>query len=328
MKIKQLKQITGSLLSIALLSSCASTETPTWYHNNYQDDNYYYAIGEGFSIDQAQHTAINNINSSVWTKVKSSFSMDETHSSSQKVDHSNTYINNRINADTANISFVGIEFINNEKIDDIYYVKAKVAKKNVIEQVSNSLNTINDIANTNIKKLTHQDKLAWYLNHRNIKKIIKEATVYNAILSSLSPNNKIHSGNIENLLNTISQVNSDLLILISHKSSDKHIANFIEGKLAKDGIATTADMRSQFSHKLTINTRSSYQYLNDAHITTLYSDIKITNRIGNTISANEIIATGSSLSNRYASTEGAFRNFSNIVSKKGIWSSLGINNNK
>jgi hypothetical protein len=209
-----------------------SVSIPKWYIQAPKSSQYLYGTGEGYSIDEAKNSALNQIASSLSVTISSKFQKSEGYSNN---DNYNTSffrnVKNDVKAEVKKIDFSNVEIVNNKLIDGKYYILVKVDKselfkitnekflildKQIQEQLNiktnneyEQLRTINKsipnikealykanilyILNNSFDLKGYSDKYSSYLNK-------KENLLNNITISVLNPNNQFSNKLIE-LLN-------------------------------------------------------------------------------------------------------------------------------
>ncbi|PMN89758.1 hypothetical protein BCT23_21840 [Enterovibrio norvegicus] len=314
----------GLLLVIPL--GCQSTQPPQWYtdNNNVKNTKYIYALGEGRSLSAAKIAAISDINSQLWTQVDSSFSMNDVY---RKINENSAYhesVNRKVNAKSAQVTFTGVEYVESDKNDFSYYVKARIEREKVKSQLLLGVGEIESVAKSKIENLAHQDKLTWWLDNQGIENKRKDLYVHLAILASLDNDYKYEIKYLPKLVDEISEVKSGLLLLIRQDKKDRKSANFVSEKLSGEGIATTKKLSRRTTHVLDMESEYRRGIVGDAYITTKLTNLIVKDKSGKVLSRNEVISTGNSLTNYYLSQEGAERHFSELLEEAGIWNAFGL----
>lgn len=312
--------------SLALmLSGCESTTPPDWYVlETNSDSDYIYAVGEARTLNLAKKSALANINEQLWTQVDSSFSSDEQFRAINDESLRNENVRNSVNAKSAQLTFTGTEYLKTDQNDIAYYVQARVKRENVKDQLLAELSQIEEQSVRVIKNFSHQDKLVWWLNNRDLSDEISDYYVRVGILTSMGLKYDTENSQLIRLIPKVSQAKSDLYIYIQPGRQDKRSAAFISEKFNLEGISTTQKWSAKNSHVLKMDSEYRQSKVGDAYITTKVTQLTLKNKQGKTISSGEIISTGNSVSNFKLSHEGAERHFSQQLDEMGIWHALGL----
>ncbi|UGA53546.1 LPP20 family lipoprotein [Vibrio sp. VB16] len=311
---------------ILFLTACQSTSKPDWYEVPKSDTSeYIYAVGEGRSSSQAKKAAANQINERLWTQVESSFYMRETSSEGNKNQNYQTFVDNKINTKTANLTLNGIEYLQQNQNDIGFYVEARVKKSTIRKQLKEELRQLNLAATRELKALNNSDSFLWWLNNKDINEIKEQALVRVGMLSVVDEDNLYKTDDISDLQEKVAQVKSQLFVYIKVKSQDKKMALLMSEKLSSQQITTTFTGNRRTTHTLTLTTERRKNKVGDAYITTLITDVVMRNKHNKTIASNEIISSGNSVTSYKMSSEGAIRHFSEQVETHGLWESIGFN---
>ncbi|KXF83444.1 LPP20 family lipoprotein [Enterovibrio coralii] len=308
-----------------LMVGCKSTTPPDWYFSEETNNpSYIYAVGEGRSLSLAKKNAVGQINEQLWTQVDSSFTQHDQFREINNSSLSYQNVQNTVNAKSAQLTLTGTEYLKTDKNDIAYYVQARIKRDNVESQLKSELAQINNDAKASLIKLTHQDKLLWWLENSDLSGELSDYYVRKGILSSMESDAGSSNSHLFDLIKQSDKIKSELLILIKPDSQDKKSATFLSEKFSPLGISTTQRWSRAVSHVLVMDSEYRKSRVGDAFITTKITNLSLKDTSGITISSYEIIATGNSVSNFNLSHEGAERHFSQQIDEMGVWSSLGI----
>lgn len=313
------------MLSI-LISGCATTEKPEWYTKSTKDTELYiYSVAQGRSLNHAKKVAINNINEKLWTQVDSSFYMRDVAKENNENSTSNSLVDNKINTKTARLTLNGIEYLQSEENKLGSFVEARVKKSLIKKQLTSELQQLNQNAESQLKALKHSDTLLWWLNNQNTQNFKKDALVRIAMLSVVAPKESFNTKPLDELLLKLNTVKSSLLIQIKSNKMNEKSASLLSDKFSSEKMATTRTYNKYTTHYLSLISDNRKNIVGDAYISTLITEIKITNKKGKIISSNEIISSGNSVTGYKMANEGASRHFAQQIDDNGLWKSLGIN---
>ena len=306
---------------------CQSTSRPEWYRNIVTNDSdYIYAIGDGRSLVGAKKSALSQINEQLWTQVNSS-SIYREHFKQVNDDHYNQQsVDSRINTQSANMVFTGIEFLQSAQDDAGFFVQARIKRENIKKQLVADIAAIEMRVKDVLQQKEHQDLLIWWLTNRNAEYLFQQYQVKLNILSALTTSYENKINYLPQLVAEIEQVKSSLLIRIIPDIHDRMSADFLQKQLALEGIATIQNIKSQITHTVMMKSNYKQSTVSDAFITTKFTYLTTKNKYGKTLSINEIISTSNSVTNYKVSKDGAERHFSEQMVNTGIWKSLGFNN--
>ncbi|MDD1793387.1 LPP20 family lipoprotein [Enterovibrio sp. ZSDZ42] len=322
--IKMIKKIYAVLLPLVLVG-CQSTTPPDWYNvETVNDPNYIYSVGEGRSLNLAKKSALGQINEQLWTQVDSSFTKNDSFRKINDGALSYENVKSTVNAKSAQLTLIGTEYLRSEQNDVAYYVQARVKRDNVKAQILTEIDQIESNAEVELKNLSHQDRLTWWLENNNLEDELADLYVRIGILSTMNEKRAVDITYLPTLVAEVDQVKSSILVYIKPDVNDKKSAAFIAEKFGAVGINTTTRKSRSISHILIMNSDYRKNMVGDAFITTKVTELSLRNINGQTLSTSEVISTGNSVSNFKLSHEGAERHFSSQIEEKGIWTALGL----
>lgn len=168
---------------IFFLSSCSKVDSiySSLYENN-KNSSYLIGIGSSSNLNESKLFALNDLVSQISLDISSSLNLE-----SKLVDSkSNKKLDNNIKINVNDITLDGVEFVNIDKTNGIFFVKASIEKKKVI-------NFLNELINEYIS-------LAF--------EVVNEIKASNC--SSILPKQK---NTLQDLLNKISSANRKILAL-------------------------------------------------------------------------------------------------------------------
>jgi hypothetical protein len=238
---------------------------------------------------------------------------------------SNSLVDNKINTKTAKLTLNGIEYLKLEENEMGSFVEARVKKELIKKQLTSELQQLNQNAESQLKALKHSDTLLWWLNNQNTKNLKKDALVRIAMLSVVAPKESFNTTPLDELLLKLNTVKSSLLIQIKSNNINEKSASLLSDKFSSEKMATTRTYNKYTTHYLSLISEHRKNIVGDAYISTLITEIKITNKKGKIISSNEIISSGNSVTGYKMANEGASRHFAQQIDDDGLWKSLGIN---
>ncbi|MFS1443871.1 LPP20 family lipoprotein [Vibrio sp. 10N.286.46.E10] len=313
-----------TILAICVLSGCQSTK-PEWYLKpQSDDDNYIYAVSQARTLSHAKKIAVNNVNEKLWTQVESSFYMRDTVRETNGKGFSNSLVDNKVNTKTESLTLNGIEYVQMEENDLGAFVEVRVKKSLVTQQLIREIKDLNRKSQIELDALSHEDKLLWWLDNRNVYQTEHDASVRIAMLSSLKPSYNADISAIEQLTITHQKLSSQINIRLSADRESKKAIELLGNQLSEFNIATSTSKNKNQTHVLKVDSERRRNKVGDAYISTLASNIKIINKKSKTVSSSEIISTGNSVTSYKYADEGAARHFDEQIKEKGIWTSLGL----
>ncbi|WP_146145925.1 LPP20 family lipoprotein [Photobacterium kishitanii] len=314
------------LLSIFMMG-CQSTTRPDWYSNIAGNDiDYIYAVGDGRSLSSAKKSALSQINEQLWTQVSSSSAYIEQFKQVNENQFSHQSADNRINTQSAEMIFTGIEFLQSAQDDAGFFVQARIKRENIKNQLKADLGAIEVRAQMILQQKAHQDLLIWWLANRTVDHLFRQYQVKVGVLSALDVTLVNKMTYLPQLATEVEKVRSSLLIRIVSDHRDRISIGVLQKQLALDGIATIEQTKPQITHTIIMKSNYRQSIVGDAFITTKFTDLITNNKNGKTLSKNEIISNANSLTNYKVSKDGAERHFSERMVEMGIWQSLGFSN--
>ncbi|NIY82975.1 LPP20 family lipoprotein [Vibrio hepatarius] len=315
-----------TILSALLLSGCQSTK-PSWYSEpEVNNAEYLYAVAEARNLSQAKKMAVNNLNENLWTQVKSSSHIRETVREKDNEGSFNILVDNKVNTKTETLTLNGIEFMQMEENDLGAFVKVRIKKSLVTQQLKRELQDMNLKAEHEISNIRHQDKLLWWLKNRTAYQLKHDAAVRISMLAPLDPSYIADTSSITRYTETYQKVSSELYFRLSYDSSSKKAAQFLGEQISEFNIATSTSKRRNQTHTLNVVSEKRRKKIAGAYISTLVSQVKVSNSQNKTVSRSEVISTGSSVTSYKYADEGAARHFDDQIREKGIWVALGLIN--
>lgn len=321
---KKISQVFFLIFSLIVISGCQSTK-PAWYSKPQSDDSeYIYSVAQARTLSHAKKIAANNINEKLWTQVDSTFYMRDTIRETNGDEFSNSLVDNKINTKTESITLTGIEYLRVEENDLGAFVEVRIKKSSLTQQLIREINEMNKKSEAELAALQHKDKLLWWLDNRNAYQMQHEAFIRVAMLTPLVPEYKASTNSIEELIATHKKISSQINIRQSYDKNSKKAIQLLSNQLSEFNIATSNSKKRNQTHVLHVESDRRRNKVGDAFISTLVSNVEISNMKGKVISRSEIISTGNSVTNYKYADEGAARHFNEQIKEKGIWTALGL----
>ncbi|OBT09513.1 hypothetical protein A9264_14700 [Vibrio sp. UCD-FRSSP16_10] len=304
---------------------CSSSSAPDWYSKNgTKTTGYITGVGQGNSLPQAQTSALNSINEVLWTEVESSFSMQESERNLNKSTATQRYIDSNINTKTAKLALTNIDYVNSIKLGDVYFVEARVSKKDIIKRLNDDIKTTELTSKQRLNNLKHQDSLLWWLGTKDKQHELSNIHTKLTILSTLDGKSNTDIPYTLKLIEVIEQTKSKIIIQLKAVKSDRKSQLFLSEQIANNGISSVIDDQAQSTHTLKVDSEYRKNKVGEAYIATKLTDITLISKSGKIIATNEIISTGNSVINFKYAQEGAERHFSELIKKEGLWVAFGI----
>ncbi|MEZ9945507.1 hypothetical protein AB4331_11180 [Vibrio breoganii] len=319
-----MNRILPMLLCLSLIG-CSSNSAPEWYYQSgtFAQDKII-GVGQGLSLTQAKKKALNSINEILWTEVDSSFSIRESERRINDKANTQSHLDSRINTKTTKISFSGVTYVKSEKHGKSYFVQASIGNKELINQLELDISEYEKEAENQIKNLSHQDKLLWWLGNNDAQERLHNASIRLAMLKSLDPNNSINITSAHLLLEMVSQTKSQIVIQVIPSYKDKRSASFVAEQITRTGLSTSTTKTNLVTHILGMKSEYRNKKVGDAYIATKLTNVELTNLSGTVIANNEVISSSNSITNFEFANEGAERHFSKQIEQQGIWKAIGI----
>ncbi len=267
------------------MMGCQSTTRPDWYSNIAGNDiDYIYAVGDGRSLSSAKKSALSQINEQLWTQVSSSSAYIEQFKQVNDNQFSHQSADNRINTQSAEMIFTGIEFLQSAQDDAGFFVQARIKRENIKNQLKADLAAIEVRAQMILQQKAHQDLLIWWLANRTVDHLFRQYQVKVGVLSALdvTPVNKMTY--LPQLATEVEKVRSSLLIRIVSDHRDRISIGVLQKQLALEGIATIEQTKPQITHTIIMKSNYRQSIVGDAFITTKFTDLITNNKNGKTLS--------------------------------------------
>lgn len=163
-----------ALLGIFISSCSYNIEYPDWYLIGNEDSSYLYGVGSSNNLQDAKFEALNDIASQISLSIES----DTNILKEQNNEHFTNIVSSNIGINVSDIELSSLEYSKIDKVDDIFFVQAKIKKEVVISKLNSNINTyitdINDILNSikNSKCETlsprHKYKLSLFMSKINL----------------------------------------------------------------------------------------------------------------------------------------------------------------
>lgn len=162
------------VVSLALfgffISSCSSIiQYPDWYLRGNEDSNYLYGVGSSISLQDAKFEALNDIASQISINIESNTNILKE----QNNEYFNSIVSSNIGINISDIELDSLEYLNIDKLDGVFFVKARIKKDVLISKLNSNIdiyvsdiNTIlNSIKYSNCKTLSpkHKHKLSLFM---------------------------------------------------------------------------------------------------------------------------------------------------------------------
>ena len=160
---------------------------PSWYVNPNQNNlQFLYGVGEGFTLQEASKSALNNIASKLIVTISS----DSSSLSEENKYSFNEQYQQRIKEKVNNITFSDYKISNSSNINNKFYVEIAIDRYKFIKEQ----NTILDKYHKSMSNIYQSSKKQNILIQRNklaeINNISKKAQIINQTLESLDSNQK------------------------------------------------------------------------------------------------------------------------------------------
>lgn len=318
------------LAVLLLLSSCigasknALNDLPSWYVNPTQNDSAnLYGVGEGFTIQEASKSALNNLSS----KLSVSISSDSSSLIEENKYSFNEQFAQKINEETAKITF------NNYKIDKShtdgrrFYAQIGVDKYDFIKTqtliLEKNHKRMRDLYDYSKGKniLIKRNKLA------QINDLAASSSVINQILNSLNsnPNYQKNLDKYHFYHNSYNNILDKIEFFIT--SDDEKVKDVITKSLNSQNLKiNNVKNNSKNLVILTIKTKKNSQNIYNSNITKLNLTFRLIDDKNRVLASNLIDISGASMKdNQKLSFKQALRNLDIKIQTDGILKIIGIN---
>ena len=131
-----------AILGVALIfSACGGIggNYPDWYLDNDEDSNYLYGVGDGETLSQAKSMALNDLSSQISTRIESAVTIEQ----SQIDERQSASASAKIGLSTLEIQLDSVEYVMQEEVEGRFFVKARIQKAKIINQINGDINNIN-----------------------------------------------------------------------------------------------------------------------------------------------------------------------------------------
>lgn len=314
------------LVAVAFINGCQSTpDVPDWALTiPAADEMYFYANGQGRSMNQAKKVAANQINEQLWTQIEAKTTQKEVvRGVNGKENYQNLFSSN-IRSKSALITLNGIEYIKSESDEGLHFVQARIKKNTIKSQLLREIEEINKQAKQKLDALKHSDRLMWWIENKDSKKMQQELAIRVSMMAVFESGNKYSTDSVDKLIKTLAEVKSSLLIKVSKTPKENKVNLFLTEALTADGIQFTTSNNKNITHSILISIEKRKNKMDEAYIITSVIELRVVNNKGKMLSSSEVIATGNSLSGYKYSSEGSARHFKQQLDEAGIWSTLGL----
>ncbi len=317
------------LLILFLISGCitigqsqkSSSNLPSWYINPFSNDSVnLYGVGEGFTIQEASKSALNNLAAKLAVTISSDSStlMEENNYSA------NEEFRGKISERVQEVTFNNYDINNSHKEGMTFYAQVKVDRNNFIKEQKSILaqkhkimqNLYNSSKNKNI--LIRRNKLS------KIVDISASASIINQILNGLKVNPnyqknldkyQFYKDSYDNILDKIEFfIKSDNI-----KIKDAVIEGLNENNLK---VVSLKKNNSKNLVIIDIKTTSSVKKIYGSNITNLKLKFKLISNKNKILASNITEVSGASVGN-HNSFGIAVKNFSKKIKKEGILQIIG-----
>lgn len=313
------------LLFTALLIGCQSTKMPDWYLSPEQDNNaYLYSVGTGSSYESASSSAVSNLNNRLWSEVNSSFYNRVSASDRNGKSHTSDFIDKKVFVKSAKAAISGYEVNEVSVVGEKTYIQLRFNKQVLLASLQASVQEQTRQLKFAISSLPKSDPIKWLISNRNLDEKADELVAKSSMVKALRPEFEIDY----ELLNEVSAAQGQALrkisIAIDARKKDDKAKFLFSNHLSELGINVVANRSRELTHRIVIRTEQRNSEVGDAYIATILTELKLVDRKNRTVSSNEFISTGNSITSKKMAREGAIRHFDDQLSKSGVWKSLGL----
>jgi hypothetical protein len=248
----------GSILIAVFLSGCAggmipigqpkaqssstnSSSMPKWVINPKQaNTQYYYAVGEGQSKDEALKSALAQVSSQISVTIAS----DTT--TSKKLSN-NTYqreVEKTIKASTQNIKFSGVTTLENAFFKDSFYTYVQVDRTILFESLKKDFDLKLEKLKTTWQTIESGDPFLIFKNAKYVEETAIELTANLSILKSIKRefNETPYIQKIQQIQTSFESKKSKVLVFVETDTGFKE-KELIEKAISEYGIKVTPSLR-------------------------------------------------------------------------------------
>lgn len=123
----------------AIFSACGEPKYPAWYLEQDADSAYLYGVGSGEDLEVAKKMALNDLSSQISLRVDSAVSIEQSQIDEKQTQKANA----KVDVSVLDIKLDSVEYVENEEIDGIFYVKARIAKAKIVQQINSEIERVN-----------------------------------------------------------------------------------------------------------------------------------------------------------------------------------------
>lgn len=271
-----------------IFSSCSdevSLAYPSWYLENEEDSSYLYGVGNGESLNQAKSAALNDLSSQISLKIESAVSIEQSQTIIDDNAESSTKADSKIDVSILGIQLDSVEYVMQEEVDGIFYVKTRIAKAKIIKQINAEIEHFNidvnailgDVKATQCSTLSPQHKKSLT---RLYNKIASKANQIYALDGDVDAQKSID--NLQSLLS-----NNSRAYYVAFASGSRESYSRIDSGLNAE-YKKFFSLEKKGDDKFVIENEYNIQIASD-NMTRITLEVNIKDCVGNTIFGESIV---------------------------------------
>jgi hypothetical protein len=317
------------LILLLLVASCinissnkTSSNLPSWYVKPTNNDQInLYGVGEGFTIQEASKSALNNMASKLAVSISSDSS---TVSQENNYSFSEEY-RGKVNQKIQEITFNNYKIKNSHRDGINFYTQVQVDRNNFIEDQKALLSQNHKI----MKNIYNSSRGKNILIRRNGLIKIKNLTIKSSLINQILKGLRVNSSYDKNLEIYQSYHDSYVKILdqieFLIQSDNKRIKDIIIKGLNDDNLKVVT-LKSKSKNMVIVKVASDRNTKNiyGSNITNLKLKFKLLSGSSKILSSNIIEVTGASVGSEDDSFRASLRALSKKITKDGVMTVIGV----
>lgn len=277
-----------------IFSSCSEEidlAYPSWYLENEEDSSYLYGVGNGESLEQAKSMALSDLSSQISLKVESAVSIEQTQKMIDDEAKFSSSADAKVDVSVLGIQLDSVEYVRQEEIDSVFYVKVRISKAKIIKQINAEIEHINIDVNSILGDVKATQCATISPQHK--KSLTK---LYNSIAKKA---NQIYAldGNI-----STQKAIDDLQSLVSSNSRAYYVAFASGSKTKGDYSRIDSGLNAEYKKFFTLEKKGDDKFLIENEyaivigsdgMTKIVLDVSIRDCVGNAIFSDSLVGKSS-----------------------------------
>lgn len=317
------------LVFLLVLSACSghsqssdSKSLPSWYVNPSTNSSMsLYGVGDGFTLQEASASALNNLAS----KLSVTISSDSSSLLEENKYSANEEFRKKINEKVKEIKFNNYLVSNSAVIGEKFFVEVKVDREQFITQQKEDLAANNNKMKEIYDSANGQNILIRKSKLDQINGIADKSILINEILKSLGANADFDK-NITKYKNYQSELDKilDKIEFVVKADNQKVKDAMVQAlNLQKFKVVPNVTANNNLA-VLTLRTSSDVKNVYNSNITNLQVNIEVSSDQGKVVSGNLVEVIGASVGGKDMSFSAAVKSFSKKIEEENILKIIGI----